>query len=270
MSESRKYELADTHCHLDFKSFDNDRQAVIDRAVESGLKHILNPAINLESSRAAVKLAAESKYVYAGVGVHPNDALSWRDDTITQLKLLVEQANVVAIGEIGLDYYRDYAPPELQRNIFVEQLTLAADLCLPVIIHNRQATNDVLQILSDWQSGLEQNDSPLRERPGVLHSFSGDLRNASDAISKNFYIGFTGPVTFRKADELRYIASKIPLDRMLIETDAPFLTPQPHRGKRNEPSYVSYVAEKIAETRGISQAQVAIRTSNNAKYLFNW
>jgi TatD DNase family protein len=231
---------------------------------------ILNPSINLDSCRAAINIATESDLVYAAVGVHPNDALSWREDSIAQLKLLAEHPRVVAIGEIGLDYYRDRAPRELQETIFIEQLSLAAELGLPVVIHNRQATSEVIRILRDWQSELELNGSPLAYRPGVLHSFSSDENAARQAITKNFFIGITGPVTFRNADELRNVVSSLPLERLLIETDAPFLTPQPFRGKRNQPAYVKYVAEKIAEVRGESLNEIASRTTKNANKLFNW
>jgi TatD DNase family protein len=240
------------------------------RAGDDGVIRILNPSINLNSCRAALSIADGSDIVYVAVGVHPNDALSWNEDTVAQLKHMAEHPRVVAIGEIGLDYYRDRAPRELQARIFVEQLSLAAELGLPVVIHNRQATKDVMRILSDWQHDLERKGSSLASRPGVLHSFSSDEEAAQLAIAKNFFIGITGPVTFRNADELRNIVSSLPLDRLLIETDAPFLTPHPYRGKRNQPAYVKYVAEKIAEVRGESFNEVASNTTTNANALFNW
>lgn len=264
------FELVDTHCHLDFNAFDSDRNSVLERAIDNGLIRILIPSINIKSTRAALKIAADSDFVYVAVGVHPNDALSWGEETISELKLLAKQPKVVAIGEIGLDYYRDYAPRELQKKIFEEQLFLAAEMDLPIIVHNRESTTELLQILNTWHSSLVLQGSPLAYRPGVLHSFSGDVNDATVAQSMNFYIGITGPVTFRKADELCHVVSTLSLDRLLIETDAPFLTPHPYRGKRNEPSYVKYVAAKIAEIRGISIPKIASITTQNAEKLFNW
>jgi TatD DNase family protein len=262
--------LVDTHCHLDFKSFDPDRLAVVARAMEAGVGRIVNPGIDLASSQAAVKLAQEEAAIYAAVGVHPNDALSWRTDTRAELKGLAGDQKVVAIGEIGLDYYRDRAPRALQREIFREQLALAAELGLPVIIHNREATEDVLGILGDWHSGLQSTRSPLTGRPGVLHSYADSEEPARRAMDLNFFIGFTGPVTFRNAAELQRVAAALPLDRLLVETDAPFLTPHPHRGKRNEPAYVRLVVEKIAELKEMSFSTVADRTADNAALLFDW
>lgn len=262
--------LTDTHCHLDFDRFDKDRERVIARAEKQGLTRILVPGIDLSSSRAAVQLAEEYEMIYAAVGVHPNSGTTWQADTRRQLKELAEHPKVKAIGEIGLDYYRDWTPQPLQRKIFREQLALAAELGLPVVVHNREAFEDVVPMLVDWQEDLAANGHVLAEKPGVLHSYSGNIMQADRVLNSGFYLGFTGPVTFKNALDTQEAAEKMPVDQLLIETDAPYLTPHPFRGKRNEPAYVYYVAEKIAQLRGISPAEVGKITSRNAKNLFDW
>lgn len=262
--------LADTHCHLDFDLFTPDREAVIARARQAGVDRILNPGIDLESSRAALELAEKYDIVYAAVGVHPNESTTWDGDTLRTLRELASHPKVVAIGEIGLDYYRDRAPRDLQQKVFQEQLMLAAELSLPVVIHNRQASDDVMEILKEWQVELMGANVLLAEHPGVLHSFSASEQAAHEAIGLNFYIGITGPVTFKNAPDLQQLVAHIPLDRLLIETDAPFLTPHPHRGERNEPAYVRFVAEKIAELHNLPVEMVSNSTSINAGRLFHW
>jgi len=262
--------LTDTHCHLDFNRFDQDREKVIARALEAGVTRVLNPGIDLESCQAAIKLAEENEQVYAAVGVHPNSALTWNDSTLAELEALARHSKVVAVGEIGLDYYRDRAPRDLQKQVFLSQLDLAASLQLPVVIHNRQSTSELLGILVEWQAKLVAEGSSLAERPGVLHSYSDELPPAMEAIAHNFFIGFTGPVTFNNARELQLVATTLPIECMLIETDAPFLTPHPFRGKRNEPAHVRLVAEKIAELKQQPYNSIARETSENAARLFNW
>lgn len=262
--------FVDTHCHLDFNAFDKDRLQVLERAWEYGLERILVPGINLASSQLALSLAEKNERVFAAVGVHPNDALSWKDDTFDQLRQMTDHPKVVAIGEIGLDYYRDRAPRDLQIDIFNEQLSLASEVNLPVVIHNREASADVMEILSKWQIGLKTGNISLANRPGVLHSFSDALEVAERGMNYNFYIGITGPVTFKNAENLRRSVSAIPLSHLLIETDAPFLTPHPFRGKRNEPAYVRFVADRIAQVLGVPMNTVATKTTSNAKNLFNW
>ena len=262
--------LIDTHCHLNFDAFDHDRGEVLKRARQAEVDRIVIPSIDLETCQAVVDLANEYPELYAAVGVHPNEALSWNEDTADRLRGLAEQSCVVAIGEIGLDYYRDRAPRDLQQRVFQEQLSLAAELSLPVIIHNRQATADVLEILAEWQTELLAANPMLAEHPGVLHSFSGDQAAADQALHLGFFIGITGPVTFRNAPELQSVVAHLPLDRILVETDAPFLTPHPYRGKRNEPAYVRLVAEKIAQIHNLPLEMVSEVTSGNAGRLFNW
>lgn len=264
------YSLADTHCHLDFQRFDEDRDLVVERAREAGVTRILNPGIDLKSSQAALLLAEKYPEVYIAVGVHPNSASTFNQSTLPRLREQASHPKVVAIGEIGLDYYRDRAPRELQQRVFQLQLELAAELGLPVVIHNRQATEDVLEGLSNWQVKLAKADSALAKRPGVLHSYSDTEENARRAVEINFYIGITGPVTFQNAPELQQVVASLPTEHLLVETDAPFLTPHPLRGQRNEPALVRLVAEKVAELHSSSLAEIARVTSENAARIFNW
>ena len=252
-------------------------QQVLARSAGEGVARILCPGIDLQTSRAAIRLAEAYPQIYAAVGVHPNDSTSWNEATLDELRLLADHPKVIAIGEIGLDYYRDRAPRELQKSVFREQLMLAAEIALPVVIHTRNSSNetldameDALSILTNWQTDLAATAPLLYERPGVFHSYSGDEQIARRAIHLNFQIGITGPVTFKNAPELQRVVGLLPLDHLLIETDAPFLTPHPHRGKRNEPGFVRLVAEKIAEIHNLPFDVVAEITTNNAGRLFNW
>jgi TatD DNase family protein len=263
-------ELVDTHCHLNFNDFDIDRNLVIDRARENGISRILIPGIDIETSKSALKFASEYYEVYTAVGLHPNHGLSWTSNTISELRELASNKKVVAIGEIGLDYYRDRAPKALQQSIFEEQLQLAAELGLPVIIHNREASDDILNIIQNWRKKLGNIDSELYDRPGVMHSFSGDANLANKMILYNFKIGITGPVTFHKSQALQSVVAALPLENLFIETDAPYLTPQPFRGKRNEPANVRIIAAKIAVLKELSLDNVAKITTAEADKLFRW
>ena len=262
--------LTDTHCHLDFDQYDSDRDRVIQRAKDAGLIRILVPGIDLMSSRKAVTLAEKEEIVFAAVGVHPNSGTTWDASTRQSLAELADHPKVVAIGEIGLDYYRDHTPHPLQRKIFREQLELAAELGLPVVIHDREAHEDVAEYLTEWQKDLEDVGLPLAEKPGVLHSYSGNINDAEAVLNVGYYLGITGPVTFKNAVEMQEVAQTAPQDRLVIETDGPYLTPHPFRGKRNEPAHVQYVAEKIASLRGMSVDEVGAFTARNAKELFDW
>lgn len=289
--------LTDTHCHLDFNKFDEDRELVIQRAAEAGVTRIVIPSLDYASSRAAIRLAQSHRGIFAAVGFHPTDLDKWTDNSIEQLSsFFSEQADpsqahpghqrppaphkIVAIGEIGLDYYWVKEPEKraFQKVALQAQLQLAQQVNKPVIIHMReegdawhgQASVDLLEILGAWQTELARTRHPLAEKPGVLHSFNGTLETAQKAINHNFYIGVTGPVTYKNAEEKRQIVGQIPLERLLIETDAPFLTPVPHRGKRNEPAFVAHIADKIAEIHQTTRAQVAEITSRNAMRLFGW
>jgi TatD DNase family protein len=258
--------LIDTHCHLDFDAYDGIRDDVIRRALDSGVTRIINPGTDLERSRAAVALAGAHPGVYAAVGIHPNSTANFGAGLLNEIRALAQQPKVVAIGEIGLDYYRDYAPRTGQQRAFEAQLALAAELQLPVIIHNRDASSDVLDMLAAWTAALPQS---LKDRPGVLHSFSAASESAERGLALGFYLGFTGPVTFKNADPLRQIAARVPADRILVETDGPFLTPHPHRGKfPNEPAYVRFIAERLAALRTVSLEAFAAQTTANADRLF--
>ncbi len=268
--------LTDTHCHLYFDSFSEDLQAVLERARRAGVERFLVPAIDLETSRAALSLAQAEEDVFAAVGVHPNDAAAWEDAWLEPLREMAARPEVAAVGEIGLDYYRDYTPPAIQRRAFLRQLELAADLGLPVVIHSRnargsaQAVDDILDLLRDFLARRGADVPALEGRRGVLHSFSGSAAQAQRAIKMGFYIGITGPVTFKNAPDLQSVVRLLPPERLLIETDAPFLSPHPLRGRRNEPERVRLIAEKIAELKGLPPETVAETTTRNAARLFQW
>lgn len=253
--------LVDTHCHLDFESFDADREAVVKAARAVGVTAIIVPALDLDNIPAVLSLTEQYDDVYAAVGVHPNSTAAWSDGWLDRVREAAQHPRVVAIGEIGLDYHWDKSPAPVQHTAFAQQLALAAEMDLPVIIHNREATDDVLGLLR--ASALAG-----RERAGVMHSFSAGWAAAEQALKLGFHIGITGPVTFKRADELRNIAAEVPLSRLLIETDAPFLTPHPYRGRRNEPGYVRFVAEAIASERSLPVSAVAAQTTANAVRLF--
>ncbi len=256
--------LTDTHCHLDLPQFDEDRDAVIERARAAGVTRIMNPGIDLESSRRAAALAETFAEVYAAVGFHPHDAAKMGEAEFAEVSELARHPKVRAIGEIGLDYYRDLSPRDFQRRAFRRQLELAGERDLPVIVHCRDAHHDVMAVLGEWV--IECHGSAR----GVLHSYSGGRAWVQGVFDIGFVIGITGPITFPKAEELRAVAQMAPFDRVLIETDAPYLAPQPHRGQRNEPAYVRHVAEKIAVVRGEAVVAVAAQTSENAARLFKW
>jgi TatD DNase family protein len=288
--------LTDTHCHLDFNKFDEDRQAVFQRALDVGITRMLVPGLDWDSSLAAVQLARSHPGIFAAVGYHPTDVEKWEKSSYEKLKTLFMESGsklpemqeqvsglhkkIVAVGEIGLDYYWVKEPEKqaFQRDILKQQLQLAAEVSKPVVIHMReendawfgQASVDLLEILAEWHSFLRAENHPLVERPGVLHSFNGSLETAQKAINLNIYIGVTGPVTYKNAEEKRRIIGQLPLERLLIETDSPFLTPVPMRGKRNEPAFVIYIADKIAEIHMTTLEQVGKITTDNAARLFGW
>ena len=254
--------LVDSHCHLDFEKFDQDREKVIAAAVSAGVHTFINPGVDLATSEAAIRLADQFDTIYAAVGVHPHDSSDLDGAGMEQLRQLAAHPKVVAIGEIGLDYYRDYSPRDVQRNVFLRQLELAADLDLPIIVHNRDATVDIMSILAEWVDGHP-------ERRGVLHSYSAGPDWLDQVVEMGFSVGISGPVTFSKSAELQEVARRVPLDRLLLETDAPFLAPEPYRGRRNEPAFVRYVAETIAHLRGLDLPVLGEQTRHNVINLFN-
>ena len=263
-------QICDTHCHLNLNNFRDDVEEVIQRARLTGISRILVPGIDLPTNQIAMELAERFPEVHVAVGIHPNDGLTWTEETLPLLRQLAVHPKVVAIGEIGLDYYRDRCPRELQQTIFKAQLQLAAEMNLPVVIHNRDALQDLWPILSDWQQQLHSDRSPLENRPGVLHSFTGSLAEALMIVHQNFFIGINGPVTFKNAVDRQEVAAGVPEDFLLLETDSPFLTPHPHRGERNEPAFVQFINSKIAALRGISAEHIAETTTYNADWLFLW
>jgi TatD DNase family protein len=251
--------LVDSHCHLDAAHFDADRPAVLQRARSAGLQAIVVPGIDLHHCRQAVALAAAQADVYAAVGIHPTESTDYSTAVENDLRDLAQRPKVVAYGEIGLDYYWDKVSPAQQRKVFERQLELAAELGLPVIIHSRDANGDVADILEAWVNSGHFAASALAQRPfaGVLHAFSGDLALAERAYAWNFLIGLGGPVTFTNAKALHALVPHLRRDRLMVETDAPYLTPHPHRGQRNEPAYVALVCRKLAALYGIAPAEMA-------------
>jgi TatD DNase family protein len=244
-------------------AFDNDREDVIKRAKEAGLEAIITIGSDYEGCKGAVELANKYDFIYAAVGIHPHDAKDFSEEIFNQIKRWVKgegqkaKGKVVAIGEIGLDYHYDHSPRDIQREVFIKQLQYAKEINLPVVIHSREAKKDTLKILEG--SGVTK---------GVMHCFSGDVEMAEKVMSLGFYISIAGPVTFKNASKLREVAKAIPDDYLLIETDAPYLTPEPYRGKRNEPAFVVQTAKFIAEMRGISLEDMDRITTVNAKRLF--
>jgi TatD DNase family protein len=254
---------------LDFEAFNQDRESILERANLAGVSRIVNPGIDITSSQNAIRLAETHENIFVAVGYHPNSP-GIEDFALKELKKMAAHPRVVALGEIGLDYYRQHNDREIQQEVLSRQLDLAIDMNLSVIIHNRNAEIDLQGILIDWHEKLVNQNSPLSQHPGVLHSFSSDIDFAGELIERNFFIGITGPITFKNAPELRETVAKIGLEHLVVETDAPFLAPQPKRGKRNEPSYVIYVAEKLAEIFDCTYEEVSSITSRNAGILFNW
>jgi len=268
--------LVDTHCHLDFDTFDNDRDQVVTHARQNGLVRILNPGISYHTSNEAIKLSRQYPEVYAAVGIHPTEVRTCDKTTTSNLAKFLADPKVIAIGEIGLDDYWDQSSMDEQVVCLIQLLDLANQASLPVIVHIRNRTKDdhkateaAYNILSEWYRKLPSN-SPLRLHPGVLHSFDDDLYWAEKFIKINFMLGISGRITYRNANVLRDVVVNAPLENLLIETDAPFVTPEPDRGKRNQPGYVKFVAERISQIRGIPYDKVASITSANAGRLFAW
>ena len=250
--------LFDTHAHYDDEAFDADRDAVLTALPGQGVGLVLNPGCDVESSRKAVQYAAAYPHVYAAVGIHPENCGGYTAGDLAVLEKLAQQPGVAAIGEIGLDYYWAENPPrELQQQVLRDQLALARELALPVIIHDREAHADTLAIIREFP-GIT----------GVFHCFSGSPEMAQELLKLGWYLGFDGPVTYKNARRAPEVAAVTPLDRMLIETDSPYMTPVPYRGKRNDSGYVHLVAEKLAEWKGVTPEEMARITTENGKRLF--
>ncbi|MBN2981211.1 MULTISPECIES: TatD family hydrolase [Cohnella] len=252
--------LFDTHAHLDSPKFDSDREEVIARAREAGVETIVNIGFNRETIPTTMALAENYPFIYAAVGWHPTDAIDMKfEDDLAWIERLCAHPKVVAIGEIGLDYYWDTSPKDVQHAVFREQIRLAKRLRKPIVIHNRDAHEDVVRLL---------REEGASEVGGIMHCFSGSWETAKKCLDMNFYISFGGPVTFKNARVPKEVLANVPDDRFLIETDAPYLTPHPYRGKRNESAYVRFVAEAAAEIKGKSVEEIANLTTENGLACF--
>lgn len=251
--------LIDSHAHLDMPEFHRDRNDVIQRAKENGIDYILTVGIDTKACKEALALAKEYPSVYAILGIHPHNTWQIDESTYPLLKRFMQHDKVCALGEIGLDFFRNLSPPDVQTKGFREQIALAKDCKLPIVVHDRNAHQETLSILQEEKAF---------EVGGVIHCFSGDYEMASRCLDMGFYISIPGTVTFKNAVSLQEVVRRIPLDGILLETDSPFLAPVPYRGKRNEPAYVKYVAEKIAAVKKMDVEEVASVTSENVKTLF--
>lgn len=251
--------LVDSHAHVDDERFDADRDQVLARAAAAGVSLIVNIGADMESSARSIALAEQYQAVYAAVGMHPHDAKDMRESDYIQLERWTAHPKVVAIGEIGLDYHYDLSPRPVQKEVFLRQLDLARKTGKPFIVHEREAHADMLDIIR----------TAARDLKGVFHCFSGSVETAREYLKMGFYISVAGPVTFAKAAKTKDVARFVPLDKLLVETDSPYLTPQPFRGKRNEPAYVRLVAEEISRLRDVSLEELAEATTNNVRNLFS-
>ena len=248
----------DSHAHIQIDQFNSDRDAVLQRALDVGVSNILIIGIDVETSQKAVELAEKHENIYASVGMHPHSATELTDDILSTFRVQLDHPKVIALGEIGLDYYRNLSPHEIQKDAFEKQLNLAEEMNTPIIIHNRDAYADILPILEKRQGKIN----------GVLHCFTGNIELMQRSIDIGFHIGIGGIVTYPNAKDVQAVAKQIPLERLLIETDCPWLTPQFRRGKRNEPSYVPAIAKKIAELRNSTTEEIGVVTTNNFNTLF--
>jgi TatD DNase family protein len=251
--------LFDTHTHLDARQFDEDREAVIDRARAAGVELMVNIGCDRKSIPTTIALAERYPFIYAAVGWHPVDSIDMQPEDLEWIERLSSHPKVVAIGEIGLDYHWDTSPKDVQHRVFREHIRLARKVKMPIVIHNREAHEDVIRILQEEGAS---------EVGGVMHCFSGSKESAKQCLDMNFYISFGGPVTYKNARVPKEVLEMVPMDRLLIETDSPYLTPHPNRGKRNESSYVALVARAAAEIKGISVEELAQITTENGKICF--
>jgi len=254
----RKSRLIDTHAHLQWADFDKDREQVIERAFAAGLTGIVSIGYDLNASREAVLIADGHERIYAAVGIHPHNAKAMRTDVLSSLRELAQDSKVVAIGEIGLDYYRNLSPRARQKEAFEQQIRLAKELELPVVIHDREAHANVLQVLRNFGKNVT----------GVLHCFSGSVEMAREAIKLGYLISIAGPVTFPNARNLYQLVQNVPVESIVLETDCPWLAPQSHRGKRNEPSFIIETARKVAELKSLPFDEFVEATTQNARELF--
>jgi len=251
--------LFDSHCHLENGRFEEDLPEVMARMKDAGVNRCILAGSDMETSEQIVALTKEHAHVYGVVGIHPHDAKTWTDDCAERLAQWVKEERIVGIGEIGLDYYYDHSPRDVQKEVFVKQLLLARELEMPAVFHVRDAHGDVLDLLRANRSQLPA---------GVVHCYSGSVESAREYLDMGFYISFAGPITFKNANKLLDVAKYVPQDRILVETDSPYLAPVPMRGRRNEPTFVQYVAQTVAELRGISAEEMAQTAFENTCRLF--
>jgi len=252
--------IIDTHCHLDFDQFNSDRESVLKRAEEAGVKYIINVGSSLEGSRKSVEQARANNSIFASVGIHPHHADEVIEDALAEISELAKNKKVVAIGEVGLDYFKSPSAPDKQKELFVKFITLSKKANLPLVIHNRDAHRDTLDILKKTYNAARV--------PGVMHCFSGDKKVLSEVLELGLFVSFTCNLTFKNAKSLRETAKAVPLERLLLETDAPFLAPQKYRGKRNEPAYITELRDCLSELLGLSKDEIERATTENAKKLF--
>ncbi|MDD3364598.1 MAG: TatD family hydrolase [Syntrophomonas sp.] len=251
--------IIDTHAHVQDKKLRENLDDVLGRAQEAGVEKIICVGYDLPSSQEAVLLARKYKQIYAAVGIHPHDAETLTYETLGKLRDLAKDPRVVAIGEIGLDYYRDLSPRDKQQEAFIEQIKLAHEIGKPIIIHDRDANQDVMDIVKKQKAG---------KNGGIMHCFSGNLPLAMESIKEGFYISFAGPLTYKNAKKAQEVVTKIPQNRLLVETDCPYLTPEPLRGKLNEPAHVRFVVQKMAELRQQHPDEIAYLTGRNAREVY--
>ena len=251
--------LIDSHAHIDGRRFKSDQRKVIQQAKNEGVEYIVNIGSNEETCKNSVELARKYPNIYATVGIHPHNAQNVTGDTLRLLRDLSAEEKVKAIGEIGLDYHYDHSPRDIQKRAFRAQIRLAHDLGMPIVIHTREADKDTMEILKEEE---------VDKLGGIMHCFPGDVALAEECINMNLKLSFNGILTFKNARTARQVVKEIPLKHLLLETDCPYLTPVPYRGKRNQPAYVKYVAEKIAEIKGIDVEEVARVTTQNAKEIY--
>lgn len=254
-----KFNIFDSHAHYDDEAFDEDREEVIKAIEEAGVIGVLNCGSSIEGARMSLKLAEKYDRFYAAVGVHPEFADKFTKDTLEEIKTLAGNSKVKAIGEIGLDYYYDENPPrEVQKSVFRAQMKLAEELNLPVVIHDRDAHEDTLNIIKEFPKVT-----------GVIHCFSGSVEFAKECLKQGYYIGFTGVVTFKNSKKIIEVAKEVPLDRMLVETDCPYMAPVPYRGKRNQSDYIENIINKISEIKELKPEDISKYTIENTKTLLN-
>ena len=252
------FQIFDSHAHYDDEQFNLDRDELIREIKSSGVIGVLNCGSSLQASITSVELSKKYDFIYAAVGIHPEDALSFNDETLEALRKLSNEEKVKAIGEIGLDYYYEDNPDrEIQKQVFRKQMTLAKELNLPVVIHDRDAHSDTLKIMEEF-----------KEVKGVVHCFSGSVEFAKECLKLGYYIGFTGVITFKNAKKIIEVCKEVPLNRILVETDCPYMAPDPFRGKRNRSDYIKYIIEKIANIKGATPRDISLQTIKNTKELF--